>query len=81
MNTPQRHGSSLRMMLASRAMLGIGLPVVLSGAIAFFFLSYQLEIIEASFDRSRHALTHDVAGTDLRGAGGKRRPPARCLPD
>ena len=66
MNTPQRHGASLRMMLVSRAVLGIGLPVVLSGAIAFFFLSYQLELIEASFDRSRHALTHDVAGTDLR---------------
>ena len=66
MNTPQRHGRSLRMMLGSRTVLGIGLPVVLSGAIAFFFLSYQLELIEASFDRSRHALAHDVAGADLR---------------
>ena len=66
MNTPQRRGGSLRVILVSHAMLGVGLPMVLSGAIAFFFLSYQLEIIEASFDRSRHALTHDVAGTDLR---------------
>ena len=45
MNTPQSRGSSLRMFLVSRALLGVGLPVVLSGAIAWFFLSYQLEII------------------------------------
>ena len=66
MNTPKRRGSSLRMLLVSRALLGVGLPVVLAGAVAWFFLSYQLEVIGASFDRSRHALTHDIAGTDLR---------------
>ena len=66
MNVPQRRGSGLRTLLVSHALLGVALPAVLSGAVAFFFLSYQLELIEVSFDRSRHALTHDIAGTDLR---------------
>ena len=66
MNTPQRRGRSLRTQFVSHALLSIGLPVVLSGAIAFFFLTYHLEIIETSFTRSREALTHDIAGTDLR---------------
>lgn len=66
MNTPQRRGRSLRTQLVSHALLSIGLPVVLSGAIAFSFLTYHLEIIETSFARSRETLTHDIAGTDLR---------------
>ena len=66
MNTPQRRGRSLRTQFVSHALLSIGLPVVLSGAIAFFFLTYHLEIIETSFARSRETLTHDIAGTDLR---------------
>ena len=66
MNTPQRRGRSLRTQFVSHALLSIGLPVVLSGAIAFFFLTYHLEIIETSFTQSREALTRDIAGTDLR---------------
>ena len=66
MNMSQRRGRSLRTLFVSHALLSVGLPVVLSGAIAFFFLTYHLEIIQASFARSRDALTYDIAGTDLR---------------
>ena len=56
----------MRTLLVSRALIGAGVPLAVCGAIAFFYLSYQLQVIESSFDRSRHALTHDIAGTDIR---------------
>ena len=66
MSPPQRRGRSLRTHFAAQALLSVALPTVLCAAIAFFFLTYQLEIIETSFVQSRDALTHDIAGTALR---------------
>ena len=66
MDIAKRNGGSLRTQLIMYALAGIVLPIVISGAVAFFYLAYQLDIIGTSFARSRDALTHEIAGTNLR---------------
>lgn len=56
----------MRIQLVTYAIASIALPIALSGGIVFFFLAYHLDVIEASFTESRHALTRDVAGADIR---------------
>ncbi len=67
MTTRQLSSRTLRGVLFSHTLLGVGLPLILVGVLSFLFLTYQLEIIQTSFERSRHALTRDIAGTGLRG--------------
>ncbi len=57
----------LRGQLVVSAVTSVVLPLVVSGGIAFFFLSYQLDLIATSFDRSRNTVTDEIAGADLRG--------------
>ncbi len=66
MDIAKRNGGSLRTQLIMYALAGIVLPIVISGAVAFFYLAYQLDVIGTSFVRSRDALTHEIAGTNLR---------------
>ena len=66
MDIAKRNGGSLRTQLVMYALAGMVLPIVISGAVAFFFLAYQLDIIGTSLARSRDALTHEIAGTNLR---------------
>ena len=63
--TSRPQGIRLRSQLITNAVLGVVLPLVLLGGIAFFFLTYHLEIVEASFARSRAALTDNIVRTDL----------------
>ena len=65
MTARKNRASSLRTQLVSNALLSIGLPVLLIGALTFFLLAYHLDIIETSFARSRDAVTNDIARTDL----------------
>ena len=57
--------SSLRTQMVSNALLGVALPVLLTGGLTFFLLAYHLDIIETSFARSRDAVTNDIARTEL----------------
>ena len=66
----RRKAGSLRGQLVSHALFSITVPFALAGAIAFFFLSYHLDVIESSFARSREALTNDIAGTEIRAEAG-----------
>lgn len=59
--------TSLRTQLVSNAVLGVALPIVLTGALAFFLLSYHLDVIESGFARSRDALTNHIARSDMIG--------------
>ena len=63
--SPRPRAASLRTQLVSNALLGVALPILLTGGLAFFLLAYQLEAIESSFARSRDALTDDIARMDL----------------
>ncbi|MCY4428934.1 MAG: PDC sensor domain-containing protein [Rhodospirillales bacterium] len=65
MTLPHRRGSSLRTQLVFNALLSIALPVLITGGLAFFLLTYRLDVIEASFARSQEALTNDIARMDL----------------
>ena len=62
---PRRRSSSLRTQLVFNALLSVALPGLLTGGLAFFLLTYHLDIIEASFARSQEALTNDIARMDL----------------
>ena len=61
----RRRRTSLRTELVSNALLGVALPILLTGGLAFFLLAYHLDVIESSFARSRDALTNDIARMDL----------------
>ena len=65
MTAPRPRSSSLRLQLVSNALLGIALPVLLTGGLTFFLLTYRLDIIETSFARSQDTLTNDIARMDL----------------
>lgn len=67
MTSLRRGSGSLRLHLVSNALMGVALPIALTGGLTFFLLSYHLDIIETSFARSRDALTNDIARTDLVG--------------
>lgn len=67
MISPRRRGSGLRTQLVSNALVGIVLPATLAGGVSLFLLTYHLDIIEASFDRSREVLTNEIARTELIG--------------
>ena len=67
MTALRRHGRSLRAQLVANALVGVALPVALTGGLALFGFTYQLDILEASFERSRDTLTNEVARTDLMG--------------
>lgn len=60
---PSRHRTASQ--LTTDAILGVVLPLVLLGGIAFFFLTCHLEFVEAGFARSRAALTENIVRTDL----------------
>ena len=60
---PSRHRTASR--LITTAILGVVLPLVLLGGIAFFFLAYHPEIVEAGFARSHAAPTENIVRTDL----------------
>ncbi len=62
---PRRRAGSLGTQLIANALLSVLLPVGVASGIAFFFLSYHLDIIEANFSGAREALTRDVAGADI----------------
>lgn len=64
-DTPRRRGISLTTQLFTYAALGIVFPTVLLGGIAFFALSYRLDIVDASFVQTRTALTENAARADL----------------
>ena len=63
---PRRRAGSLGTQLIANALVSVLLPVGVASGIAFFFLSYHLDIIEANFSGAREALTRDVAGADIR---------------
>ncbi len=66
-DTRQRpRAGSLRRALAWYALISIVLPLGLTGGAVLFLLTYHLDIIESSFERSRESLTRDIAGTDIR---------------
>ena len=67
MNIFRRRSRSLRSELVFNALVGVALPVALIGGMAFYMLTYHLDIIDASFERSRAALTNEIARTDLVG--------------
>ena len=53
-------------MLVSHAVISIVLPLLITGTAVVFLLTYHLDIIESNFERSRDALTRDIAGMDIR---------------
>ena len=63
---PRRPAGSLGAQLIGNALVSVLLPVGIASGIAFFFLSYHLDIIEANFSGAREALTRDIAGADIR---------------
>ena len=63
---PRRPAGSLGTQLIANALVSVLLPVGVASGIAFFFLSYHLDIIEANFSGAREALTRDIAGADIR---------------
>ena len=63
---PRRRAGSLGTQLIANALVSVLLPVGIASGIAFFFLSYHLDLIEANFSGAREALTRDIAGTDIR---------------
>ena len=65
MTFTRRRSTSLRAQLVSNAIQGVAVPIVVTGALAFFLLSYHLDIIETSFARSRDVLTNTIVRTDL----------------
>ena len=72
MNAPQRTrgarpgpSNNLPTQLVSLALLSVALPVMVTGVLTFFFLTYHLDVIETNFVRSREAITNDIARTDL----------------
>ena len=65
MTRPRRRRRSLRAQLVANALVGVALPVAFTGGLALFLFTYHLDIIEAGFERSRTALTHEIARTDL----------------
>ena len=56
---------TLRMQLAVNAILSVVLPIVLTGGLALFLLTYHLDVIETSFQRTRDTVTNDIARADL----------------
>ena len=62
-----RTGGGLRKQLVVSALAGVIIPIAVVGGGAAFFLAYQLDILETGFARSRDAITHEIAATDLRG--------------
>ena len=65
MNTPRHRSTGMHAQLVAHALLSILLPIALSGGLAFFVLTYHLDIIDTSFTRSRAALTENIARSDL----------------
>ena len=63
---PQVKAGGLRRMLALHAFISIVVPLLIAGATLVFVLTYHLDIIESNFERSRDALTRDIAGADIR---------------
>ena len=57
--------SGLRTQLVAHALFSVLLPIAILGGAAFFVLTYHLDIVASSFDRSRGELTDNVARTDL----------------
>ena len=56
---------SVRAQLISNALLGVALPAALAGGVALFLLTYHLDVIDADVDRSRRALTKEIARSEL----------------
>lgn len=65
MDTPPRRSISLTTQLFTYTALGIVLPTVLLGGIAFIVLLYRLDIVDASFVQTRAALVENTARADL----------------
>ncbi len=57
--------ASLRAQLVSNAVLGIAVPAALAGGVALFLLTDHLAVIDAGLDRSRQALTREIARSEL----------------
>lgn len=65
MTSLPRRSRTMRMQLAVSATLSVVLPIVLTGGLTFFLLTYHLDVIETSFERTRDTVTNDIARTDL----------------
>ena len=65
MTSDQRRSRTMRMQLAVNAILSVVLPIILTGGLTFFLLTYHLDVIETSFERTRDTVTNDIARTDL----------------
>ena len=57
--------ASLRAQLVSNAVLSVAVPAALAGGVALFLLTDHLGVIDAGLDRSRQALTRDIARSEL----------------
>lgn len=56
---------SLRAELVSNALLGVALPAVLAGGVVLLLFGYHLDVLDESLDRSRQALTREIARSEL----------------
>ena len=63
---PRARAGGLRRTLVMHAFISIVIPLLIAGATVVFLLTYHLDIIASNFERSRAALTRDIAGTDIR---------------